>query len=213
MWLEKPPYFTCRNKTNSNYSYLKLSFSQSYKFISIHPLSHNGHVSQSESHGTTPMAVTGSAFPSSCSNFLSFTLNFGPHLWATSTMFLEATLFRSAFHCNMNKNMKEWRVKIFQDHRGHFASGCGFSQHIYQQWGHPTTYPEISPFSMKRGKAFYYSLSIRDCFWVPAPRRTGWAAVLKEKLTKCLLKVCTDLSQAVLFSYPVLWCCLQSSVP
>lgn len=98
MWLEKPPYFTCRNKTNPNYSYLRLSFSQSYKFISTHPLSHNGYVSQSESHGTTPMAATGSVFPSSCSNFLSFTLNFGPHLWATSATFLEATLFLSAFH-------------------------------------------------------------------------------------------------------------------
>lgn len=61
-WLEKPSYFTCRNKTNPNYSYSRLSFSQPYKFTSAHPHSHNEHMSQSESHGTTPMAVTGSVF-------------------------------------------------------------------------------------------------------------------------------------------------------
>lgn len=96
-WLEKPPHFVCSDKTNLNYSYSRLSFSQSYKFIPIHPLSYDGHMSQSQSQSTTPTAVTGSVFPSSCSNFLSLTLNFGPHVWEANDIFLDATLFKVPF--------------------------------------------------------------------------------------------------------------------
>lgn len=155
-WLEKPSYFACGNKTNPNYTYSRLSFGQSYKFISTHPLSYNGHISQSESHGRTPMAATGSVFPSSCSNFLSF------EFWASSLgskcHLPKNYLFLSSFHWEIhltpaNSLLKNCFNQFFQDHRRHFARGCGFSQHIYQQRRQSKIHPEII-FFYENGKGF-----------------------------------------------------------
>lgn len=112
-WLERPPYFACSSKTNPNYSYLRLSLGQSYKFIPTHRLSYNGHVSQSQSQAMTPTTVTGSNFPSSCSNFLSLILNFGPRLWEVSVVFPEATLFKVLFIGKKSSSCKCTLVKNF----------------------------------------------------------------------------------------------------
>lgn len=58
-WLEKPPYFSCSNKTSPNNSYwcwVRLSFGQAYKFIPTHQLRCGRHESQS-TQGTFPLSL------------------------------------------------------------------------------------------------------------------------------------------------------------